>query len=313
MQPTALRLPHDVIEEAQAFAVAPWPVLLLGERGTGKSTLARAIHNWSGRTGEFVEVNCAAITASLFESVFFGHEKGSFTGAIGSKVGFFDQADGGTLFLDELGELPLELQAKFLRVLQDGVFRPVGGRDRNVDVRVIVATNASLDRFRPDVLDRLAALAIEIPPLRTHPEDILPIAQDFVARFGKTLSPPAKEWLPDQQWPGNVRQMENALKRAVALCSNDVLEVGPMMRSVGLLQPSADPIDQLLSQHGEQGFERSDLEVEVGTKKAALLRIEKAVSDGRIHRRGASRGVRYYPGRDPLVSATCPDDTGDTT
>lgn len=219
MDSTALRLPRSVLEEAYAFATAPapWPVLILGERGTGKSTLAREIHRWSGRRGALVEVNCAAITEGLFESAFFGHEKGTFTGATGRHVGFFEEADGGTLFLDELGELSRAMQAKLLRALQDGIIRPVGGRDLAVDVRVIVATNASTDSFRPDVLDRLDALTITVPPLRDHPEDIAEIAEAIAAKWGKRLSPPSLAWLRSQPWPGNVRGLENTLHRAIAL------------------------------------------------------------------------------------------------
>jgi two-component system, NtrC family, nitrogen regulation response regulator GlnG len=213
-------------------------VLVTGESGTGKELVARAIHQASARTEQpFVAVNAAAIPRELLESELFGHERGAFTGAIDSRPGRFREARGGTLFLDEIGDMPLELQAKLLRVLQSGEVTSVGGRKpEHVDVRIIAATHRDLDvavrenRFREDLLYRLRVVPIEIPPLRERPEDIAALAQHFVARYtdelatgGRILSPDAQERLLGHAWPGNVRELENAIKRALVLSSGEIL------------------------------------------------------------------------------------------
>ncbi|HVH05984.1 MAG TPA: sigma-54 dependent transcriptional regulator [Myxococcota bacterium] len=213
-------------------------VLVTGESGTGKELVARAIHQASSRAEQpFVAVNAAAIPRELLESELFGHERGSFTGAIDSRPGRFREARGGTLFLDEIGDMPLELQAKLLRVLQSGEVTSVGGRrPEHVDVRIIAATHRDLDaavrenRFREDLLYRLRVVPIEIPPLRERPDDIVALAQHFVARYAeelatgpRILSPDAQERLLAHFWPGNVRELENAIKRALVLSSSEIL------------------------------------------------------------------------------------------
>jgi len=213
-------------------------VLITGESGTGKEVIARAIHRASPRAARpFVGINCAAIPESLLESELFGHVRGAFTGATADKAGLFDQASGGTLLLDEIGELPLGLQAKLLRVLQEGEIRRVGDqKTRRVDVRVLAATardlaaEAAAGQFREDLFYRLNVVAIELPPLRERHEDIAPLARHFVARlsqrFGRavTLSDAGVTWLEQQEWRGNVRELENAIERAVVLTDRDVLE-----------------------------------------------------------------------------------------
>jgi two-component system response regulator AtoC len=213
-------------------------VLITGESGTGKEMIARAIHRASPRAGRpFVGINCAAIPESLLESELFGHVRGAFTGASADKAGLFDQADGGTLLLDEIGELPVGLQAKLLRVLQEGEIRRVGDqKTRRVDVRVLAATardlaaEAAAGRFREDLFYRLNVVAIELPPLRQRREDITPLARHFTARlaqrFGRplTLSDGAVAWLEAQEWRGNVRELENAIERAAVLTDKDTLE-----------------------------------------------------------------------------------------
>ena len=213
-------------------------VLITGERGTGKEVVAQAIHRASSRAAQpFVAVNCAAIPDALLESELFGHVKGAFTGAAGDRPGLFEQADGGTLLLDEIGELPLALQAKLLRVLQEGEIRRVGDqRTRRLDVRLLAATardlagDAAAGRFREDLFDRLNVVAIHLPPLAGRREDIAPLARHFVARlahrFGRALSisPAALAWLEQQQWPGNIRQLEHAIERAAVLSDAAVLE-----------------------------------------------------------------------------------------
>ncbi|MCC6642300.1 MAG: sigma 54-interacting transcriptional regulator [Deltaproteobacteria bacterium] len=207
-------------------------VLLCGETGTGKEVLARAIHARGARaTRPFVGVNCAAFPEPLLESELFGHVKGAFTGADRDKKGLFEVAEGGTLFLDEVGEMPLSIQAKLLRVLQERELRPVGGtRARPVDVRLVAATNRQLRaeiaarQFRADLYYRLAVFPINVPPLRERPEDILPLCVHFLALHGArenkqgcTLSREAASLLLAHRWPGNVRELENEVQRALAL------------------------------------------------------------------------------------------------
>lgn len=215
-------------------------VLIRGESGTGKELIARSIHQNSPRSSEvFQAVNCAAINENLLESELFGHEKGSFTGAIGEKKGLFEVADGGTLFLDEIGELDISLQAKLLRALQEKQIRRVGGtREINVDVRVVAATNrdlrkmADVQMFREDLYYRLNVLSIELPALRERKGDIPILIDFFIKKHTKNsstkisgLSPDAKKLLNDYAYPGNVRQLESAIERAVLLAESDTLEL----------------------------------------------------------------------------------------
>ncbi|HEB89786.1 MAG TPA: sigma-54-dependent Fis family transcriptional regulator [Deltaproteobacteria bacterium] len=214
------------------------PVLITGESGTGKELVAHAIHAASPRAEQpFVAVNAAAIPRELLESELFGHERGAFTGATSSRAGRFREASGGTLFLDEIGDMPVDLQAKLLRVLQSGEVTPVGGRDaERVDVRIIAATHRDLDErvregsFREDLLYRLRVVPMSIPPLRERIEDVRTLAQHFVERYAPELAEGPVS-LPEQtierlerhDWPGNVRELENAIKRALVLSTNDVL------------------------------------------------------------------------------------------
>jgi transcriptional regulator with GAF, ATPase, and Fis domain len=207
-------------------------VLVLGESGTGKELIAREIHKHSQRADRpLIKVNCATIPRELYESEFFGHVKGSFTGAISDRLGRFEAADGGTLFLDEVGEIPPGLQGKLLRVLQEGEFERVGeGRTRKVDVRIIAATNKKLaeevknGRFREDLYYRLNVFPIEVPPLREHREDIPQLAAHFVRVFARRLNRAVprltKSNLMDLKahaWPGNVRELQNIIERALIL------------------------------------------------------------------------------------------------
>jgi DNA-binding NtrC family response regulator len=215
-------------------------VLLSGDSGTGKELVARALHYASERTaGPFVPVNCGALVSTLLDSELFGHVRGAFTGAEQSKRGLFVAAHGGTLFLDEIGELPLELQPKLLRALQDGEIKPVGGVEATrVDVRVIAATNRDLSeqvaagKFRDDLYYRLNVIAIGVPALRARRADIAPLARHFAeasavrARRGRVeIAADALAWLEAQPWPGNVRELENAVERAVVLAAGPVLGV----------------------------------------------------------------------------------------
>ena len=223
---------RQVLEYVEIVAPTDSTVLLLGETGTGKELIARAIHNRSGRWScSFVKMNCAAIPATLLESELFGYERGAFTGAVAQKAGRFEVAHGGTLFLDEVGDIPLELQSKFLRVLQEQEFERLGGlKTIDVDIRVIAATNRNLGelvderKFRSDLFYRLNVFPIRIPPLRERRQDIGALARHFTRKFAtqmnkqvETISDEAMEALLSYDWPGNIRELENVIERAVIL------------------------------------------------------------------------------------------------
>ncbi len=231
----AMRQALDVVARVAAHRTT---VLITGERGTGKEVIAQAIHRAGPRAaGPFVAVNCAAIPDTLLESELFGSVKGAFTGAAGDRPGLFEQADGGTLLLDEIGELPLPLQAKLLRVLQEGEIRRVGDqKTRRVDVRLLAATakdlaaEGSAGRFRQDLFDRLNVVTIHLPPLAGRREDIVPLARHFAGQLARRLghalelSEAAVVWLREQPWPGNVRALEHAIERAAVLTDKQILE-----------------------------------------------------------------------------------------
>jgi len=211
-------------------------VLVVGESGTGKELVAKAIHSLSPRKdNHFVAINCAAIPEGLLESELFGHMKGAFTGATSNKQGLFELANEGTLFLDEIGEMPMNLQAKLLRVIEGGMFRRVGGvSDLNVDVRIISATNKNIQalieqgQFREDLYFRLNVLSVKIPPLRERRDDIPLLMDHFLKKFSgdkKRFSPEATELLKNYQWKGNVRELENITERVVLLCDSDIIDV----------------------------------------------------------------------------------------
>jgi transcriptional regulator with PAS, ATPase and Fis domain len=223
---------RSVLALAQRVAQSDAPVLLTGDSGTGKERVARYIHARSRRaTAQLVAVNCAALPEQLLESELFGHVRGAFTGAERDKKGLFEAAAGGTLLLDEVGELPLAMQVKLLRVLQDHEVRRVGGTEsKRIDVRIIAATNRDLAEmvrahgFRKDLFFRLKVLAVEVPPLCERREDVLPLAHAFMRRSCATyhcgpcsLSPAALDRLLAYSWPGNVRELEHAMERAVVL------------------------------------------------------------------------------------------------
>ncbi|MGD8549942.1 MAG: sigma-54 dependent transcriptional regulator [Methyloceanibacter sp.] len=237
---TASDTMERVIEIGQRAASSNIPVLIEGESGTGKELIARAIQGESARKAKpFVTVNCGAIPANLVESILFGHERGSFTGATEKRVGKFVEADGGTLFLDEIGELPLDAQVKLLRALQDGEIDPVGGKQPvKVDIRLISATNQDLiklvqqGRFREDLYYRLNVFPIWVPPLRERLADIPELVRYFAARFaaeeGKRIDgveADAEAMLKRYSWPGNIRQLENTVFRAVVLADRQTLTV----------------------------------------------------------------------------------------
>jgi DNA-binding NtrC family response regulator len=262
-----LRLPTDVVAASpltravfrDAALVAPSDsrVLITGESGVGKEVLADVLHAWSARAkGPLVKVNCAAIPETLLESELFGHEKGAFTGATAQRTGHFEEACGGAIFLDEVSEMSPQLQAKLLRVTQDGHFRRVGsGKELRTDARILAATNRNLEtligegRFREDLFYRLNVVEINVPPLRERREDILPLAAHFLAGFGSDksrISAALAEVLERYPWPGNVRELRNAMERAALLARGDIVlpeHLAARVRGNGATRPAAPPVD----------------------------------------------------------------------
>jgi two-component system response regulator PilR (NtrC family) len=228
----------DIFDLVDRVADTPSTVLIQGESGTGKELIARAIH-YSGERSRrrFLSINCGALPENLLESELFGHERGSFTGAVKEKKGLFQEASGGTLFLDEIGDMNLSMQVKLLRALQEKTVRKVGGtREEEVDVRIISATNQDLAKavkkgtFREDLFYRVNVIPIQVPPLRQRREDIAPLTEHFLKKFSEEMQIPSKHMevealrlLEAYDWPGNVRQLENLIERAIALSSGEVI------------------------------------------------------------------------------------------
>ena len=263
---SAMRKVYDLVER---LAETDASVLITGESGTGKELVAKAIHERSVRADEpFVAINCAAVPATLIESELFGHAKGAFTDAKGTREGLFSRANGGTLFLDEIGELPMEVQPKLLRALQERKVRPVGSNDEiPFDARVIAATNRDLEAeikrgdFREDLYYRINVVRVPVPPLRERGGDILMLAQAFVERFGSRfhkdvdgIATPTAKKLMAYDWPGNVRELENCVERAVALTRFDKLTVEDLPENVRAYKASrfvmdAEDPQELLTMH----------------------------------------------------------------
>ncbi|HZB45001.1 MAG TPA: sigma-54 dependent transcriptional regulator [Pyrinomonadaceae bacterium] len=291
-------------------------VLIRGESGTGKELIARAIHNQSPRTTEmFQAVNCAAINENLLESELFGHEKGSFTGAHAEKKGLFEVADRGTLFLDEIAELDIGMQAKLLRALQEREIRRVGGtRAIKIDVRVVAATNRDLramvgdGRFRDDLYYRINVLSVDVPPLRERREDI-PVLMDFflkkhtrnTSRLVRGLTPEARRVMLDYAWPGNVRQLESAIERAILLAESDLIAVEDLPLEVRQeSRPAAEtgfklPADGISFEDVErnlilQAMERTDYNI---TKAAKLLGLTFRTLQYRLEKFGIKRADKH--------------------
>jgi DNA-binding NtrC family response regulator len=283
---------QEIFDLIRRVSGSPANVLITGESGTGKELVARAIHSHSPRKGRpFVAVNCAAIPGTLLESDLFGYKRGAFTDARTDRQGLFVEADGGTIFLDEVTELPLPLQPKLLRVLQEHEVRPLGAsRSERIDVRVIAATNRDIEaslqagEFREDLYYRLNVIQIQIPPLRARTEDILPLAGHFLARSaaraGKALrgfSETANKVLLGHHWPGNVRELENVVERAVALCDREIIgpeDLPPALRErkspdrLGTAVAQGLTLDQL-----EREYIERVMQAEGGNKTRAALRL----------------------------------------
>jgi formate hydrogenlyase transcriptional activator len=293
----------SVIEEASHVAQTSSTVLLLGETGSGKEVLAQAIHDASARKARpMVKVNCAALPASLIESELFGREKGAFTGALARQAGRFEIADGSTIFLDEVGELPLELQPKLLRVLQEGEFERLGGNKTiRVDARVIAATNRPLaqavkeGKFREDLFYRLDVFPIEVPPLRERHEDIPMLCWTFVKEFSNSMGKPIEEIsdesmaaLQEYHWPGNIRELRNVIERAMILEHSRTLNIKlghTTLRPIAV-KATAGSLDEAERAIILQAVEQCNWRIRGSNGAAALLDIKPTTLESRIKKLG---------------------------
>jgi transcriptional regulator with PAS, ATPase and Fis domain len=282
-------------------------VLVTGESGTGKEVAARAIHQGSLRFDKpFVSVNCAAMPADLLESELFGHVQGAFTGAVATRKGLFETAHQGTLLLDEIGEMPVEMQAKLLRALQERSIRRIGGVDEiKVDVRLICTTNRDLEamvesgEFREDLFYRINVIRLHVPPLRERPDDIPPLAGHFLKRLSRQMSSPVKSisqeglrLLREYRWPGNIRELENVIERAVALENGEMI----MPENLPAVSGDAGPAPPAPGEIPEEGFVMEDY-----LKEVEMRFIAKAMEQtgGNMTRAAALLGMsfrsfRYY-------------------
>jgi formate hydrogenlyase transcriptional activator len=295
---------RQVLKQVQTVAPTDSTVLILGETGSGKELIARALHNLSGRRGRtFVKLNCAAIPTGLLESELFGHERGAFTGAIGSKIGRFELADHGTIFLDEVGDIPLELQVKLLRVLQEQEFERLGGtRTIRVNVRVVAATHRDLARmieegtFRSDLYYRVNVFPIAVPPLRDRSEDIPLLVRHFVQKFAlrmkksiESVPAEAMKALQAYPWPGNVRELENFIERAVILTPGHALVVPP----VDLKRPANDgggaSLEQVERDHILKALRDSDWIIGGRHGAAARLDMKRTTLQSKMQKLGIVR------------------------
>jgi formate hydrogenlyase transcriptional activator len=296
---------RKVLDLVRTVAPTDSTVLIEGETGTGKEVIAQAIHTYSRRRDRpFVKLNCAAIPLGLLESELFGHEKGAFTGAVGQKIGRFEAANGGTLFLDEIGDIPLELQAKLLRVLQEQEFERLGSTyTHRVNVRVVAATNQDLATlvaeklFRMDLYYRLNVFPVALPPLRRRTEDIPMLVAHFVRKYSERMTKQirkigsaAMDELERYPWPGNVRELQNFIERAVILTNGDVL------------QPSELPSDPMLPtgpatladaerDHILNALKESNWVVGGATGAAARLGVKRTTLISKMRKRGLSRAM----------------------
>jgi two-component system response regulator HydG len=285
----------ELFQQIALIAPSETRVLITGESGTGKEVVADVIHSWSARaTGKIIKVNCAAIPETLLESELFGHEKGSFTGASALRIGRFEEADGGTIFLDEIAEMTPPLQAKILRVTQDGKFQRIGSnREIRTNARILAASNRDLEaevkagRFREDLFYRLNVVELNLPPLRERREDILPLANLFIAEFARNrarLAEATADCLKNYPWPGNIRELRNALERAVLLTQSELIlpeHLPAKLREAARQAPPApaadtQPLDEMeraaiLAALQQHKFNRTETAKALGISRRALL------------------------------------------
>jgi two-component system response regulator HydG len=291
-------------------------VLITGETGTGKELVARSLHKQSGR-GPFVAVNCAAVPPNLLESELFGHTRGAFTDAKLSRKGLFLEATGGTLFLDEVGEMPLEMQAKLLRALQERVVRPVGAdTEHPFDARIVTATHRDLEddvakrRFRQDLFYRINVVSINVPPLRERGSDVLKLASHFLQKSAdrtgqpvRRLSPPVAERILVYDWPGNVRELENCIERAIALSRFEELTLEDLPERIRTYRPdhfvmTADDVEEIISlDELERRYIARALKLLNGNKARAaqLLGVDRRTLYRRLGKYASSESSRPAP------------------
>lgn len=291
---------HKVLQQIEQVASTDATVLILGESGTGKELLARAVHNISKRSKRpLIKINCATLPANLIESELFGHERGAFTGAMDRKIGRFELADGGTIFLDEIGELPVELQAKLLRVLQEGEFERLGNpKTMKVNVRVIAATNRNLEEaiakkeFREDLFYRLNVFQIVSPPLRNRKEDIPLLVKHFVKKYESKMGREIKN-IPDKvidalmlyDWPGNIRELENMVERALILSVGNTLEYGdwiPAAKSTGANQMTLLKMEDVEKEHIISVLNQTNWKVSGEKGAAKILGLNPTTLESRM-------------------------------
>jgi formate hydrogenlyase transcriptional activator len=304
---------RHILSQIEKVAPTDSTILIRGETGTGKELIARAIHNLSGRRERtLVKVNCAAIPTGLLESELFGHERGAFTGAISQRIGRFELANNGTLFLDEVGDIPLELQPKLLRVLQERQFERLGStRTQQVDVRLVAATNCDLEKmvaakeYRPDLYYRLNVFPVTIPPLRERPEDIPLLVRFFAQKFSRRMKKPIERisaatsaGLAQYHWPGNVRELENVIERAVILSRGAELEIPLGELGIKTDQRAAASIESSVNPSTMQSVEREHIlrvleevkwVVAGPTGAAARLGMKRTTLQARMRKLGISR------------------------
>jgi DNA-binding NtrC family response regulator len=287
-------LMQALFRDVSLIAASESRVLITGESGVGKEVVADVIHSWSPRSaGQLVKVNCAAIPETLLESELFGHEKGAFTGAVAPRMGRFQMADGGTIFLDEIADMAQQLQAKLLRVAQDGRFQRIGSNTEiHVNARILAATNRNLEeevkagRFREDLFYRLNVVELTVPPLRERREDILPLANQLLARFTQSrarLSSSVAACLENYSWPGNVRELANAMERAALLCRGDLIvpehlpaRIHASLRPAATESPDAGKLEEVelqavLQALGKNAFNRTATAKALGISRRALI------------------------------------------
>jgi formate hydrogenlyase transcriptional activator len=303
---------EEVLEQVQRVAPTDSTVLVQGETGTGKELIAQAVHDLSSRFGRpFIKLNCAAIPFDLLESELFGHEKGAFTGAVAQKVGRFELADRGTLFLDEVGDIPLGLQPKLLRVLQEQEFERLGGtRTHQVDVRLVAATHRNLvemvkrNEFRSDLYYRLNVFPIPLPPLRERREDIPALVEHFVEIYGRrmnkqieSISPETMRALTSYHWPGNIRELQNFIERSVIVTSGDILQppLASLASAAEVQSVGAITLEDAERDHIRKALEQTRWVVAGPNGAAARLGIKRSTLYFRMQKLGISRA-----NKDPL-------------
>ncbi len=295
---------HKILNQVEQVAPTRATVLIQGETGTGKELLAEAMHQLSARQGRaWMKVNCAALPSSLVESELFGREKGAYTGALTKQIGRFEAAHGGTIFLDEIGDLPLDMQTKLLRVLQDGQFERLGSvQTLTADVRVIAATNRNLfhevheGRFREDLFYRLSVFPLTMPPLRERLEDIPLLVWSFVKEFGQAMSktivripPPMMEALQAYDWPGNIRELRNVIERAMILTQGESLHIDPPRNATAGVSLLSMTLEEVERRHILSVLAHTGWRVRGQNGAASILGLKPTTLESRMKKLGIRR------------------------